>query len=173
MNLTRIFVAALCVSFCASCEDQQINKKRAILSDESAGDGGYLDSIETDIASDEVEILSGRTAIKIPKNSSAANYRVRISRQSDSPQLLEAESVVLGQPHSDVVDVLFYNPDTNRGLSSADLLKGYEFKQSFETTKSTTSLGLMVIMSKGQPDEKRVLLPNSDLSIIETPKLGL
>jgi hypothetical protein len=146
-----------------NCEQQKLDRKSRP-TDETEEILGYLDSTERDVPIDlETSIQTGDTEVIIPAASAESSYRVRVSRRESAPELSAAESVVLGSPKSDVVDVAVYRNDTI--LSSDELLLPYEFSQTFATTESTSKLGLYVLTNPGTSYAERKLLPNSELKI--------
>jgi hypothetical protein len=132
-----------------------------------------LDSTEKDISpASESELTIGDTTVFISKDSSAADYRVRLSRLGSTPPLTDKESLILSSAQSDVVRIEIFETATSKPLSSSDLLTPYEFKQTFTTSSPNNEIGLMVINDVGTPEESRLLIPNSELRVTEVEGAG-
>jgi hypothetical protein len=156
--ISLIFAAAL-----IACEAEKSNQ-RSRPTDETEDISGYLESTERDVSPDDTaEVILGKTQFKIPAGSASSGYKFRVSIRSDAPELAQAESVGLGDPKAEVVDIELFESSTNVVLSSTDLLQSYEFKQSFAHTGSTNNLGLMVVSDYGSAAQQSSLLPSSEL----------
>jgi hypothetical protein len=169
-NSRRLWLVA---SFVMSCTPEK-NDRQSRPTEEGEGLPSYFDSVEDDVVvGEEREVSIGKTTIKFQKDSAAWDYRVRISRMSNAPELNSQEASVLGDPRSDVIDLELLNPSTGTTIASVDLLLPYEIKQVFSTKESTANIGMMVISDPGTASEQRSLLPSSELSMKRSAGVAL
>ncbi len=167
------FIFAVSLVFIASCAPKETNK-RSRPTDQIEETSAYLESTETDIAAAVGgKATIGKTTVQFPPDATASDYRVRLSRSAQTPELSVSETAVLGSPQADIVTVEVYDVATNVVLSSDQLSAPYEFKQSFSTSSPTDKIGLMIVSDAGTAVEQRTFLPNSELTVSSEANLNL
>ncbi len=160
------------ITWILGCETQKVNPARP--TEEVEEIGGYFDSAESEVSIEsESEVSIAGTKLDIRANSARSNFNVRLSRLSALPEMTPDEAAVLSDVNGDVVEIKIYDPNSGKILSSEDLLLPYRFEQKISHPGSSISnLGLMVISDPGTTNEKRVLVPQSELSIIQNAAMA-